>query len=612
MKKKRSEAFPGEAIGLHRRFAMRTTGAGTTFVSKSFLPTRIELGGFERPEHGARVYFYLLAIPLICLLKSIVLVRAGASYGRLSLPPIYDDVGYFVDALGRVQILLEKDVWHFAKSFIAAPPHAPYSTLAASLGFLFFGVDPGGSAPAAPFLVNGLALGLMAGFLLFLFRIPALTSCCIALVFIALPWFDISVTIFHPDLIAGFAAAVIAAALIWQSEVLATPKRALIAGMAAAVALLIKPVAVQMVAALWTIAWFCGAVLAYREERSWKPSLIRLAFGIIPIAVLAGPYFIKQFSYIVAYIYTAFVTEKKAWSYLVAPSENNLFYYYKQAEIFFGGFLIPAFVGAFAILLTGMAVRCRPAALRFGVLILVCAFAYIVPTSVEVKKDLFGGVLYGCIAVTLILVIHFIVDRLRLTGPLDRAAAPTYMARVGGWRGALLGLVFLVGFISIGDHQFRAELDEGHAMRLVYDQLYGYIVDVAGSSPGPQANKPLAETDKPQVYGTGPMMVYFSCPAPVAPDAFRFRGLANGLIFQISMTVHEDELRALTNAAIKASIVAIPDDTYAKRMFPLPVMRHLPELRNWLAINNRLRLVGTIRTKQGNVDVYADRPISQR
>ena len=572
-------------------------------MSKSLLPTRIELVGFERPEHAAPVYFYLLAIPLICLLKSVVLVRAGASYGRLSIPVNYDDVSYFVDALGRVQILLEKDVWHFAESFIVAPPHAPYSTLAASLGFLFFGPEL-----AAPYLVNGLALGLMAGFLLVLFRIPPLTSCCIAIVFIALPWFDISVMIFHPDLVAGFATAVIAAALVWQSEVLATRKRAVIAGLAAAAALLIKPVAAAMVVALWTIAWFCGALLAYREERSWKPSLIRLAFGIIPIAVLAGPYFIDQLPNIVTYIYAGFVTERETWSHNLAPSEHN-FFYYKQAEIFFGGFLIPAFAGAFAILLTGMAVRCRPAALRFGAFILVCAFAYIVPASVEVKRTYYGGVLYGCIAVMIILVIHFIVDRLRLTGPFDRTAAPTFMARVGGWRGTCLALIFLAGFTSIGDHQTRVGQDVRDASWLVYDQLYGYIVGVAGSgagSPGPQV-----DLGYNLAFGAGPTMVYFPCPAPIAPHAFLFRGLANGLKFQISMTVHEDELRALTDAATKASIVAIPDDTYAKHIYPFPVMRHLPELRNWLAKNNRLRLVGTIRTNLGNVDVYADRPIQR-
>jgi hypothetical protein len=578
-------------------------------VSKSFFPTRIELSGFERPQHAARVYFYLLGIPLICLLKGFILVRAGASYGRLSLPPIYDDVTYFVDALERVQILLEKDVWHFAKTFIVDPPHSPYSTLAAALGFLFFGVNPDGSAPAAPFLVNGLALGLMFGFLLLLFQIPPLTSFCIAIVFIALPWFDIAVTIFHPDLIAGFAAAVIAAALLWQSEVLATSKRAVIVGLAAAAALLIKPVAAGMVVALWTIAWFCGALLAYREERLWKPSLIRLALGIVPIAVLAAPYFIKQLTYLVAYFINA---QQKVWSLNLTPSENNFFYYYKQSEIFFGAFLIPAFAGAFAILLAGVAVRCRPAALRFGALILVCAFTYIVPASMEVKKDLFGGVLYGCIAVTLILVIHFVVDRLRLTGPFDRTAAPTFIARVGGWRGAFLGLIFLAGFTSIGDHQARWEQDDRHAMRLVYDQLYGLIVDVASSSPEPQASKPPAESYQPEVYGTGPMMVYFSCPAPVAPNAFLFRGLATGLKFQISITTHEDELRMLTDTATTASIVAIPDDTYTKRFYPFAVMRHLPDLRNWLAKNNRLRLVHTIHTKQGNVDVYADRPISQR
>ena len=562
---------------------------------------RIEIG-FEPPKHAAHVYFYLLAIPLICLLKSIVLVTAGAAYGRLSLPVNYDDVSYFVDALGRVQILLENDVWNFANSFGVAPAHAPYSTLAASLAFLFFGPKL-----ATPYLVNGLAMGLMAGFLLILFRIPPLTSFCIAIVFIALPWFDIAVMIFHPDLVAGFATAVIAAALVWQNEVLATHKRTVIVGLAAAAALLIKPVAIGMVVALWAIAWFGGALLAYREERSWKPSLIRLAFGIIPIAVLAGPYFIDQLHNIVAYIYAGFVKERGTWSHRLTPSEHN-FFYYKQAEIFFGWALIPTFTGAFSILLTGMAVRCRSAALRFGAFILVCAFAYIVPASVEVKDPYYGGILYGCIAVILILVIHFLVDRLRLTAPFDRTAAPTFLARVGAWRGAFLGLIFLVGFASIGDRQTRVNKDVRDASWLVYDQLYGYIVDVAGSSalsPTPQVSLGYQ-----LAFGVGPM-VYFPCPSPVAPHAFLFRGRVNGLKFQISMTVHENQFGMLTDAATKASIVAIPDDAWAQHIYPFPVMRHLPALRNWLAKNNRLRLVGTIHTNLGNVDVYADRPIQR-
>jgi hypothetical protein len=51
------------------------------------------------------------------------------------------------------------------------------------------------------------------------------------------------------------------------------------------------------------------------------------------------------------------------------------------------------------------------AALRFTGLILLSLVAYLVPASLEVKHYFYGGVIYGCVAVCLILTIHFLTDR---------------------------------------------------------------------------------------------------------------------------------------------------------------------------------------------------------
>src|SRR5687767_470982 len=95
----------------HARLAARkSVGSAQTGLGRmNGSPLQMYLGHsrFERPEHAERVAFYVVSVLLIFLLKSIVLLRAGALYGRLSFPPAYDDVTYFVDALQRLRVLLD-------------------------------------------------------------------------------------------------------------------------------------------------------------------------------------------------------------------------------------------------------------------------------------------------------------------------------------------------------------------------------------------------------------------------------------------------------------------------------------------------------------------------
>ena len=75
-------------------------------------------------------YFYLLVPLFVYVLKAIILMRGGALYGHLAIPPPYDDVTYFVDAMERVRIFFNQGLYGFILSLVRNPPHAPYSTFA--------------------------------------------------------------------------------------------------------------------------------------------------------------------------------------------------------------------------------------------------------------------------------------------------------------------------------------------------------------------------------------------------------------------------------------------------------------------------------------------------
>src|SRR5271166_3078979 len=130
-------------------------------------------------RENEKTFFYFLVPLFIYTLKAIILLRGGKLYGRLALPPPYDDVNYFVDAMGRVRIFLDQGLYGFIQSLIRNPPHAPYPTIAATVAFLF-----GGSSLAGPYYMNGAMAALLSALLCRLFRLGALTTCCICIVLV--------------------------------------------------------------------------------------------------------------------------------------------------------------------------------------------------------------------------------------------------------------------------------------------------------------------------------------------------------------------------------------------------------------------------------------------
>jgi len=77
-------------------------------------------------KENEKTYLYLLIPLVVYTLKAIILMRGAAMYGHLAIPPPFDDVSYFVDAMERVRVFFNSGLSGFINSLIRNPPHAPY------------------------------------------------------------------------------------------------------------------------------------------------------------------------------------------------------------------------------------------------------------------------------------------------------------------------------------------------------------------------------------------------------------------------------------------------------------------------------------------------------
>ena len=558
---------------------------------------------FQAPKTRKSGLFYIAVPVFVYMLKSIVLMRGGALYGRLSVPPQYDDVFYFVDALERMQIVFDRGLYGLVQNLVDVPPHAPYSTLAAMLAFLF-----GGPYAAGPYLMNGVAMALLTAMLFVLFRPSALATWCIAVVVISTQWFDNAVTIFHPDLIAGFATAIITVVLIWQNELIRSRWHAVGIGVAAGVVLLIKPVAFAMAIGLWGLAFPIGAAIAYREEKSLWPTATRLTFGVAPVLIIATPYFAHELGGIIYYIHLGFVTQRATWAHRLADSQHA-FYYLNQAKESFEHWLPFAGGGLLAIVANAALGRDWTTALRFVGLTVTTLVVYLVPAALDVTHYLYGGGFYGSIAVCLILVIHFLVDRL---APFQFLSRPTRFWPVSpGMQAARMAVLALIGagaLAGVADKQVRQTSNPYYhgPAQTEYDGVYGVLREIFRQRPADPTKPPPSS-----------LLVYVPCMAPVAPTAYRFRGLLDGIDiplapFHTGLALDpEVSLERLMDAANQAAIIVLPGDDSLKWVYPYPINKLVPEFRAWLARNAKFTRIRTIRTDLGSAEIFSDTSVAR-
>jgi hypothetical protein len=141
----------------------------------------------------------IIAIFLLATTFTSFMVQYSAHSYRLAIEPYYDDVGYFIDAFGRLEAIYNKGLWGMINSLLVNPPHSLWSSLAATIGFAV-----GGISNYSPYAVNGILVFIL---LLVVFhyglKVSLKAKIIVALFALSCPMTALAIIEFRPDFAAN-------------------------------------------------------------------------------------------------------------------------------------------------------------------------------------------------------------------------------------------------------------------------------------------------------------------------------------------------------------------------------------------------------------------------
>jgi hypothetical protein len=232
-------------------------------------------------------------------------VQWSLRWGRLAMDPVYDDVGYFMDALGRLDVFQRSGIRGLCDSLVEVPPHSPYSTVVATVAFDLFGVHDW-----APYVLNGFPLFIFLLLAAVLIQTPSVTtkvSIILTLLMLQLPFQGILQ--FRPDFpLAVFSAAFVGLLLreaCRESPAGRTLHRYLLFGLIGGLAVLVKPPFFPATLLLILIAFAVAEIDRFMlspNERSLIGPLRRGLLLLLGIMLVAGPFFLLSWKGVVGYI----------------------------------------------------------------------------------------------------------------------------------------------------------------------------------------------------------------------------------------------------------------------------------------------------------------------
>ena len=146
----------------------------------------------------------LVLAGLIAFIFTAGVLQWSMNYGRLAYDMTYDDVGYFLDAYSRIQVLYQQGIGTMLSGVLTNPPHSPWSSLLAFIGFAVFG-----PFDWAPYLMNGISIFLFLTFLVYILRrTHFVVSALLTVLFLFIPFSFFAVHEFRPDFIVGLSTCV--------------------------------------------------------------------------------------------------------------------------------------------------------------------------------------------------------------------------------------------------------------------------------------------------------------------------------------------------------------------------------------------------------------------
>lgn len=335
---------------------------------------------------------------------TLMVIQYSMRDGRLVLPPAYDDVGYMADGAIRLVAFYKDGLLPVFQQYLKSPPHSPYSTLLAVIGFMVFGIRDW-----APYAANGLLILLYLAFADHLMRGVKPWQKFLALVVVlTVPLTVMAVHEFRPDHACALLT-VIGGMLILERPLLtASTGRLCLIGVVFGLAMLTKtstfPATIAIMIGTLILGTIADLLIGGGRHRSFRTTgfaisrqIGRVLMLCVGLAILVPlPHFIVAGHRIYSYIYNnEFGYRAHIWK-TAGPWWYQMYYYVDPSGANSGGgqmlgrhvYLIYLLLGLSAI--TMLARPSRKIIVRAAAMLLFVAGTYVAVTLNPVKTVFFG------------------------------------------------------------------------------------------------------------------------------------------------------------------------------------------------------------------------------
>ncbi len=272
-----------------------------------------------------------IAFGALVLFHCVAVLGFSARHGRLAMVPIYDDVAYLTDGIKRLNAFDRQGFAGLASSFLQEAPHAPYSSLLATLGFE---ITP--KSMLGAYALSAIWIGVFLALLQRLLRgLPKLTQMGIMIAALAIPMLATVIGSFRPDtywgLITGAVAVIVATGDLGRGTRVATILTGLLLGGAA----ISKPTGMPAGSVVMCVG-YVGAIAAALIGRTATPKQIvtRTLFMLLGAAVFVVPFLIVGGRDLLNYILAVMGTNLAVWR--TDGSLGEQLAYYLRPDLFFG------------------------------------------------------------------------------------------------------------------------------------------------------------------------------------------------------------------------------------------------------------------------------------
>jgi hypothetical protein len=504
-----------------------------------------------------------IVVALTAALAAIVTevsLRLSFASGRLSVPPLYDDVVYFVSAARWLATAPGRSIG--GNLYALFDQHSPFTTLAAAIGLKWM---PGNYV--GPYAFNGIVIAaFMLGVAWLVWRRSVLDIATCLIGVACVPMLSQTVTEARPDLPWGLGMGVAIGALFRRPLLGRSYASLFLIGLFCGVVVALKPSAFPASVACLGFA-ACAATLSNYLETTERGAhaLIRHAiatlvpFGcglIVGAAAIMG----VSFAQTVRYILKTMVYHSDLWA-----TPGDLYYHLTFYSVGPAGSLalnVWFWIGLmlFAVRLSVAWFRDRTDVFRALALLSVVLVAYAIPTASIMKTYFLGSIFYGPFVVAMVLNYMAIVDGFETRRAGSRA--------VPGWLGTAarftplgaMALIF-VGVVALGRVALATSLDRNSIadIRTATERVWSLLLK----------NAPQGPTEPSGRHGSG-LVAAFSSPFPVTSSAIELYAVqarvnldARGAYFFHDL---DEAVRNLSSADFAIITSSIPHNLPGPRM----------------------------------------------